>query len=185
MFDLLTRNWWVLILKGLAAILIGVLAFSWPGITLVTLVLFFGAYIFVDGIFAIILALGGWEERNDRWLLLLQGIVGIGIGIITLRAPEITAIVLLLYIAAWSLAIGVLQIVAAIRLREVIQGEWWLVLGGVASILLAVILLWFPAAGAIGLLWVIAAYAMIYGAIQMILGFKIHGLRGHLKRAEA
>lgn len=185
MFDLLTRNWWVLILRGVLAILFGVLAFSRPGVTLATLIIFFGAYAFVDGIFAIILALGGWGERDDRWLLLLEGIAGIGIGIITFRAPGITAISLLLYIAAWSLVIGVLRIAAAIRLRKVIEHEWLLALSGVAAILFAAILLWNPAAGALGLLWFIASFAIVYGAIQIAVGFRMHGMRGQLKRAEA
>ncbi|MBI3804624.1 MAG: HdeD family acid-resistance protein [Nitrospirae bacterium] len=185
MFDLLTRNWWVLILRGVLAILFGVLAFSRPGMTLAALVLFFGAYVFVDGIFAIILALGGWEKRNDRWLLLLQGVIGVGIGILTFRAPGITAIGLLLYIAAWSLAIGVLQIAAAIRLRRSIEGEVWLAISGVASILFAAILMWAPAAGALALLWVIASYAIIFGATLIFLGFKVHGLHGPLRKAEA
>ncbi len=184
MFDLLTRNWWLLIARGILAILFGVLAFIRPGITLATVVLFFGTYVFVDGIFSIVLALGGWEEKNDRWLLLLQGMIGVGIGMITFWAPEITALSLVLYIAAWSLAVGVLQIAAAIRLRKEIEGEWWLALSGGASLLFAGILMWNPIAGALGLLWVIAGYAILYGAIQIVLGFRVHGLRGALRRAE-
>src|SRR5919108_35460 len=148
MFDLLTRNWWVLVARGVMAILFGVLAFSWPGITLAILVLFFGAYALVDGIFAIVLAIGDWKERDDGWLLLLEGVLGVGIGIMTYLAPEITSVGLLLYIAAWSLATGILKIAAAIRLRRRIKGEWWLGLSGVASILLAGILMWNPVAGA-------------------------------------
>jgi uncharacterized membrane protein HdeD (DUF308 family) len=109
MFNLLTRNWWALVVRGVMAILFGVLAFSWPGITLAALVLLFGAYVLVDGIFAIVLAIGGWKERDDRGLLLLEGILGVGIGIMTYLAPEITSVGLLLYIAAWSLATGVLK----------------------------------------------------------------------------
>src|SRR5581483_2812619 len=182
MFDLLTRNWWVLIVRGLLAIAFGVLAFVRPGMTLAALVIFFGAYAFVDGIFAIILAIGGWERRNDRWLLLLEGVVGLVIGFITFRAPGITALSLLLYIAAWSLAMGVLRIAASIRLRREIEGEAWLAVSGVASVLFALILLWNPVAGALAFLWVIATYAIILGAVEIFLGFKVHGMRTHMKK---
>jgi uncharacterized membrane protein HdeD (DUF308 family) len=188
MFGLLTRNWWVLVFRGVLAILFGLLAFGRPGITLATLILFFGAYALVDGIFAIYLAFGGSEEgkeKNDRGFLLLEGLVGIGIGIITVWAPGVTAISLLLYIAAWSLAMGVLQIAAAIRLRREIEREGWLILSGVASILFAAIMFWNPAAGALALLWVIGSYAIVFGAILILLGFKLHNLRGQLRRATA
>lgn len=185
MFNLLTRNWWLLIVRGILAILFGVLAFIRPEITLATVVLFFGAYVFVDGIFSIILAIGGWDYIDDNWLLLLQGVVGVGIGMLTFWAPGITALSLVFYIAAWSLVVGVLQIAGAVRLRREIEGEWWLVLSGVVSVLFAGILMWNPVAGAIGLLWAIATYAIIYGVIQIVLGFRVHGLRGQLRKAEA
>jgi uncharacterized membrane protein HdeD (DUF308 family) len=185
MFDLLARNWWVLVLRGVIAILFGVLAFIWPGITLAALVLLFGAYVLVDGIFAIVLAIGGWKERDDRWLLLLEGILGIGIGIMTFLAPEITSVGLLLFIAAWSLATGILKIIAAIRLRQRIEGEWWLGLSGVASILLAGLLMWNPVAGALGLIWFIASFAIALGVVLIMLGFKVRRVRGDLTKARA
>jgi uncharacterized membrane protein HdeD (DUF308 family) len=185
MFNLLTRNWWALVVRGVMAILFGVLAFSWPGITLAALVLLFGAYVLVDGIFAIVLAIGGWKERDDRGLLLLEGILGVGIGIMTYLAPEITSVGLLLYIAAWSLATGVLKIAAAIRLRRRVEGEWWLALSGVASILFAAIVMWNPVAGALGLLWFIAGYAIVFGAVLIVLGFKVRRLRWALREAMA
>lgn len=184
MFNLLTRNWWVLILRGLLAILFGVLAFSRPGHAGHPY-LVFRRLCFYRRHLCSRPGVGRVEERNDRWLLLLQGIIGVGIGIITFRAPEITALSLLLYLAAWSLAIGVLHIAAAIHLRKDIEGEGWLALSGVASILFAAILMWAPAAGALGLLWFIGSYAILYGAILVALGFKVHSLRRHLKRVEA
>jgi uncharacterized membrane protein HdeD (DUF308 family) len=185
MYDLLTRNWWVLILRGILAVTFGVLAFSRPGMTLAALVLLFGAYVFVDGIFAIFLAIGGGEERRDRWLLLLEGALGLIIGIMTFWSPGITALSLILYIAAWSLATGVLKIAGAVRLRKDIEGEVWLALSGIASILFAFIVLWNPVAGALAFLWVIATYAILFGAFLIILGFKVHGLRGQMRRASA
>jgi uncharacterized membrane protein HdeD (DUF308 family) len=184
MFELLARNWWVLVVRGVIAILFGVLAFIWPGITLAALVLLFGAYVLVDGIFAIVLAIGGWKERDDRWLLLLEGILGVGIGIMTFFAPEITSVGLLLFIAAWSLATGILKIAAAIRLRRQIEGEWWLALSGVASILFAGILMWNPVAGALGLLWFIASFAIAFGVVLIMLGVKVRSARGGLQKAK-
>jgi uncharacterized membrane protein HdeD (DUF308 family) len=183
MLDLLARNWWVLVVRGVIAILFGVLAFIWPGITLAVLVLLFGVYALVDGIFAIVLAIGGWKERDDRWLLMLEGILGVGIGIVAALAPEITSVGLLLYIGAWSLATGVLKIAAAIRLRTRIKGEWWLALSGAASVVFAMLVMWNPIAGALGLLWFIASYAIAFGMILIVLGFKVRRLRGRLKEA--
>jgi uncharacterized membrane protein HdeD (DUF308 family) len=177
MLPLLSRFWWVLLLRGLAAILFGVAAFAWPGLTLALLVLIFGAYAFVDGVFLLIAVIGGWQQVNDRWLLLIESLIGIGVGILTWHAPAITAIALLFYIAIWSLATGVIEIAEAFRLREHVNNERWLMLGGIASILFAVLLMWSPATGAIALLWVIASYAILFGILLVVLAFKMRGLR--------
>ncbi len=126
--DTLARNWWVLLLRGIAGIIFGVLTFFWPEISLSALVLLFGAFAFADGVFALI---NGIRERrtNDRWwLLILQGLMGIGAGVVTLIWPGISALALLYVIAAWALVTGALEIAAAIRLRKVIEGEWLLAL---------------------------------------------------------
>ena len=183
MFDLLSRYWWTLVVRGILAIIFGILAFAWPGLTLQTLVIFFGAYVLVEGIFSISGAIGGWGEREDHWLLLLEGLLGVGIGIMTFRAPGITTILLLMYIAAWGLVTGALEIVAAIRLREVIKGEWWLMFSGICSIVFALLLMFFPDAGALGLLWLIAIYAVVFGATLAALGLKLRGLRSQSKPA--
>ncbi len=167
--------------RGIFAILFGILAYAWPGITLATLIIFFGAYVLIDGILLVIKTIGNWGERDDRWLLLLEGLLGIGIGVITFVAPGITAIVLIFYIGAWSLATGVLEIAAAIRLRKEIQGEGWMILSGIASIVFAILVMFFPGAGAFGLLWLIAAYAKIFGVMLIILWIK---LRGHHSRLQ-
>jgi len=177
MFDMLSRYWWTLVARGVLAVVFGILALIWPGITLATLVIFFGAYILVDGILAIVGAIGGWGDRDDHWLLLLEGLLGVGIGILTFRAPQVTAMVLLMFIAAWALATGVLEIVAAIRLRKEIQGEFWLILSGLASVVLALVLMIFPAAGALGLLWMISIYAVVFGVVLMAGGLKLRRLR--------
>ena len=185
MFDLLAKNWWAFVVRGIFAILFGILAYAWPGITLATLIIFFGAYVLIDGILLVIKTIGNWGERDDRWLLLLEGLLGIGIGVITLVAPGITAVGLLIYIVAWSLATGVLEIAAAIRLRKEIENEWWLILSGVASILFAILLMVFPGAGALGLIWLIATYAIVFGVMLIIAGVKLRGLRSRSKGATA
>jgi uncharacterized membrane protein HdeD (DUF308 family) len=181
MFDLLSRYWWTLVLRGIFGIIFGILAFVWPGLTLATLVILFGAYALVDGIFAIVGAISGWGKRDDHWLLLLEGLLGVGMGILTFRAPGITAIVLLMYIAAWALATGVLEIIGAIRLRKEVKGEFWLILSGVASIVFALVLMIFPVAGALSLLWLISVYAVVFGVMLIAGGLKLRGLRSHPK----
>jgi uncharacterized membrane protein HdeD (DUF308 family) len=174
--ELLARYWWVLLLRGIAAILFGVLAFAWPGITLASLVIVFGAYALVDGAFAIVGAIRG-GGRQPWWLLLLEGLVGVGIGVLTLFAPGVTALALLFYIAIWAIATGVLQIAAAIALREEITGEWLLALGGLASVLFGGLLVARPGAGALAVLWLIGAYALVFGVSLVVLSLRVRGLR--------
>ena len=174
--DSLTRNWWAVALRGLAGILFGIITFVSPGISLAALVLLFGAYAFADGVLSIVSAVR--RRGADRWwLLLLQGIVGIGAGVVTLLWPGITAIALLFVIAAWALVGGAFQVAAAIRLRKVITGEWLLALGGVLSIAFGVLLVLFPGPGALALVIWIGAYAFVFGILLLVLGFKLRGLR--------
>ena len=173
MIGLFTKNWWVLLLRGIVAVLFGILAITRPGITLAVLVLLFGIYAVFDGFFALFAAIGGWSHREGRWPLLLEGFIGIGAGILTLRAPGITTVALLFFIAAWALATGVLRIVAAIRLRKEIQNEWLLGLSGVLSVLFGIIMFVQPGAGALAVIWVIAAYAIVFGVLLIWLGLRL------------
>ena len=136
MLHALARNWWLLLLRGIAAIIFGVLTFVWPGITLLTLVLLYGAYALVDGVLAILAAITG-DAPAPRWWLAIVGLLGILVGILTLAWPGITALVLLLFIAGWAIATGILQIVGAVRLRTEIDNEWLLIASGVLSVILA------------------------------------------------
>jgi uncharacterized membrane protein HdeD (DUF308 family) len=174
---LFTRNWWVLLLRGILAILFGIIAFRAPVATLGALVLVFGIYALVDGIFALFAAVAGWGHREDRWLLVLEGLVGLGAGFATLRATALTAVVLLFFIASWALATGILKIVAAIRLRKEISNEFWLVFSGIASVIFAFLVMLNPAAGAMAMVWLIGWYALIMGTMLVILSFKLRGLR--------
>ena len=173
MLRTLAKNWWVFVLRGVVGILFGVLAYMWPGITLVSLVLLFGAYALVDGVFAVVGAITGRKEHDDWVLMLLLGVVGIAVGILTYRSPGITALALLMYIAAWAFAKGVLEIVTAIKIRKEVEGEWALALSGALSVLFALFLLWNPGAGALGVIWVIAFYAIVFGVLSILFGFKI------------
>src|SRR3954469_9670811 len=130
----LARNWWLILLRGICAVIFGVLTFVWPGVTLLTLVLLYGAYALIDGMLAIWAAITGGETAA-RWWLLIVGVLGLAAGLITLMMPGITALVLLFFIAAWAIATGAMQIVGAIRLRKEIDNEWMLIAGGVLSIL--------------------------------------------------
>jgi uncharacterized membrane protein HdeD (DUF308 family) len=177
MFELLRRRWWLIALRGVAAIVFGVLAITLPHITLATLVILFGAYAFVDGIFAVIHAIGGGDQSESRWLLLLEGLLGIGVGLITFFEPGLTVVALLFYIAAWNLATGVLEIASALHLRKQLSGEFWLLLGGVCSILFAIILMAYPGAGLLALIWIIGIYALIFGTSLLALGLRLRGLR--------
>jgi len=171
----LSRSWWLMLLRAVAAIAFGVLIFVWPGISLVSLVLLFGAYCMADGIFTVWTAVSGSKDHEYWWLLLLEGLLGIGIGVLTLFAPAVTALALLFYIALWAIATGVLEIAAAIRLRKEIQGEWLLLLAGLASVVFGVLLIWQPGAGALTVLWLIGSYAIVFGVLLLILALKIRG----------
>jgi len=176
MLEMLARYWWALVLRGVVAIAFGVLAFLWPGVTLEVLILFFGAYMLVDGVFGVIAAIGGRSHAQHWGLLLIEGIAGIAIGVLTFVAPVVTGIALLMFIAAWALVTGVLEIVAAIRLRREIEGELWLGLAGLLSIAFAVMLVVFPLAGALSIVWLLALYAITFGVVLVVLGFRVRGL---------
>ena len=170
--SILSRSWWLLLVRGLVAIVFGVLTWFQPGISLAALVSLFGAYSMADGILALWTAIAGRKDHEHWWVLLLEGLLGVGIGVLTFIAPNVTALALLFYIAIWAIATGVLEIVAAIRLRKEIQGEWLLILAGLASVVFGILLMAQPGAGALALLWLIASYAIVFGVVLVILAFK-------------
>jgi uncharacterized membrane protein HdeD (DUF308 family) len=172
---LLARNWWLLLLRGIAALGFGIAAIAWPGITLVVLVLLYGAYALADGAFAIAAALRGHGGRAPTGWLLFVGVLGIAAGLATFFWPAITALVLLTLIGAWSILHGVFEIVGAIRLRREIEGEWLLILGGSLSVAFGVLLLVFPGAAALALVWLIGAYAAVFGLLLIALSLRLRG----------
>jgi len=178
--DTLIDNWWAIALRGLCAVAFGIITFIWPGLSLAALVLLYGVYALFDGGFAVASA---WTSRLEpsgrRWPMLARGLFGLGAGVVALFWPAITAIALLYVIAAWALVGGVLEVVAAIRLRDVIQGEWALALSGVLSFALGLLLFLFPAAGALALVLWVGAGAIAIGVALCVLAFRLRSWRSH------
>ncbi|HEX7230511.1 MAG TPA: HdeD family acid-resistance protein [Candidatus Binatia bacterium] len=168
----LAKKWWLLLLRGIVAVLFGILAFAWPGITLVTLVIFYGAYALIDGIVALAAAIGG-GAMTPRWWLAIVGIAGIAAGLITFFWPGITALVLITLIGAWMLAHGVLEIIGAIKLRHEIDNEWLLIISGAVSVVVGLFVLAQPGAGALAFVWLIAAYAIAFGLLMIGLSLRL------------
>jgi len=171
--SVLSRNWGWVVLRGIVSILFGALTLLLPGITLAALVLLFGAYSFADGVFLIVWAIS--NHRNlPRWpALVIGGVLGIALGIMTLLRPDLTATALLATIAVWSVAIGILILVAAFRLRHEITGEWRLVLAGLLAVTLGVVLLAAPGVGALAMLGWIGTFAIAVGVLQVAFGFQL------------
>lgn len=176
MLTVLSRNWWALALRGLIAILFGLLALVWPGITLFVLVILFGSYCLVDGVFAIVAAIRA-AEAHTRWAqLLIMGIFGIIIAAITFFYPGITALALLYVIAVWAIVTGVLELLAGFELRRHLSDEILWILAGLASIAFGVILFLRPLSGALAVIWLIGIYAIVFGVLLLGLAFR---LRAH------
>ena len=171
--SILSRNWWLMLLRGLVAIGFGVLVFAKPQISLLALVYLFGVFVLVDGILGVSVAVHGRNELDSWGVLLLWGLLGIGVGVLAFVRPDITALALLFYIALWAIATGILEIAAAVRLREVIKNEWLLILAGLVSVAFGVWLIARPEAGAQAVLWAIGAYAILLGVLLVLFAFKI------------
>ncbi len=169
----LARNWWTVVLRGVLAIIFGVLAFFWPSITLAVLVLLFGAYALVDGVVHFIAGITNHTGGSNRLWLLLGGLAGIIVGVLTFFWPFITAIALLYFIAAWAIVTGFFEILAAVELRKTISNEWLLILSGILSVVFGIVIALFPGAGALGIIWAIAAYAVIFGILTIALGLRL------------
>ena len=169
----LAKNWWVLLLRGLAAIVFGVLAFAWPGITIVSLIILYGAYALVDGLFALFAAIGGSTGAAPRWWMAVVGIAGVVAGLIAFAWPGITALTILMLIGAWAIVSGIFEIIGAVRLRKEIDNEWTLILHGALSVLFGVLLMAMPGTGALAMIWVIGAYAIAAGILMVALAFRL------------
>ena len=185
MFTQIFRNWWLYAVRGLVAVIFGVVALIWPQQTLQALVLVFGAFALADGILSVFAGLRSAPYFNRWWLILLEGVAGILVGLMAFFWPAITGLALVFLIAAWAMVTGILEIVAAIEFRRVITDEWMLVLGGLLSILFGVLLFVFPGAGAVSIIWLIGIYAILFGISEMIFAFRLRGLWHDFESAPA
>lgn len=171
----LHRSWWLLLLRGVAAVVFGVLTFAWPQISLLSLIIVYGAYALVDGALALVAGIRG-GGLAPRWWLALSGVAGIAAGVLAFVWPGLTALVLIYLIGFWSIMRGVLEIVGAIHLRKEIANEWTLAAAGILSILFGLILVFAPGPGALGLLWLIAAWAILFGGLMIVVAFRVRTL---------
>lgn len=180
-FEILTRNWWAVALRGGLAIAFGVLAFLMPLPTILALVWLFGAYALIDGVFSLVSA-----AKRDRsqpwWALLFEGLIGVAIGALAFVWPGLTTMALVYLIAAWAFLTGIFEIVAAIRLRKEITGEWMLGLSGVLSVSLGILLAVAPAPAAVALVWVVAAYAIVFGILLIALSVRLKRAKSDIGR---
>jgi uncharacterized membrane protein HdeD (DUF308 family) len=176
----LVRNWWALALRGLFAILFGLIAFTMPGVTLAALVLLFGAYAVVDGVLAIIAGIRAAERHERWWPFAIEGLADLFAGFIAFVIPLATALALLYLVGVWAMFTGIVRIVAAVRLRREVQGEWLLILNGLLAVIFGVLLVAMPGPGLVTLVWLIGAYATVIGVVLVGLAFRLrhHGRRG-------
>ena len=177
MLNLLARNWWLVEIRGVAAIAFGILAFLWPGLTLLVLVTLFAAYVLIDGIALLVSLLRGEPgTRGHGWSIALMGVLGVAVAVVTVLSPAITALSLLYLTAFWAISLGAVQVIAAIRLRREIAGELWLVVGGLLTILFGIFIAVFPGSGLLSLVWIVGAWAIVFGITNLILAWRLRGL---------
>lgn len=170
---LLARNWWMFLLRGLLALVFGVVALFFPQAAFLSLVLVFGAFALVDGIFALISAFTGGAKSENWWWLILEGIFGILIGVLTIIRPAAMAAAWIIIIAAWAIVTGIFEIITAVRLRKEITGEWALILGGVISVLFGLLAAFYPASGAFAVGFMLGVYAIVFGAMFIWLALNL------------
>ena len=171
------HSWWILILRGIAAILFGIVAFVWPALTGVALVIAFGAYALLDGVFAVVTGISRLGHSSRGWAFLLEGLLGIVVGLAALLLPGVVAVALIYLIAAWALLTGIFEIVSAVQLRKEITNEWALGLSGLLSIVFGVLVMLQPATGGLAVVWILGGYAIAFGVLLIIAGIRLRGVR--------
>ena len=180
---MLADTWWLVALRGVAAVIFGILAFVWPKITLLTLIWMYGVYAIINGALALVQAFTGPKEGRQTGALVFHGIISLAAGIIAILVPGITALVLLLLIAAWAIVGGIFEIVTAVRLRKVISHEWLMIVAGIISVLFGILLILQPAVGALAMIWWIGGFAILFGIMLVTLAFRLRHWRdefGHV-----
>lgn len=171
--QVLSENWWLLLLRGIAAVIFGILCFVWPGLSLLTLVVLFGIYALLDGFVALIAAVLGRHKATPLWWLIIGGLISVAAGIVTFAYPQITALVLVVFIGAWALVRGAFEIIGAFHLRKEIRNEWLLMAIGLVSMIFGFAILANPGAGAVALVWLIGIYAILFGLPMIWLGLRL------------
>ena len=179
MLEILSRSWWLFAIRGFAAITFGVLAILWPGLTLVVLIALFAAYALVDGLSLLASLARGGVRRRPGWVVGIMGVIGIAAGIGAIVWPGITALALLYIVAFWSIALGILQLWAAITLRGEITGELWMAIGGAIAIIFGLFLAVFPGSGLLSVIWLLAIWSILFGISSLLLATRV---RGHAER---
>ena len=176
MLETMKRGWWLLVLRGICAVLFGVMAFVWPGLTGGVLVLLFGSYALVNGLFTIGLAIRAPKGTPGMGTIVLLGVLGVLAGILTFFYPGVTALTLLSFIAAWAILTGGFEIAAAIKLRKELSNEWVLILSGALSVLFGVLVVVMPSAGALSIVWLIGSYAILFGIMILAVAIRLRSL---------
>ncbi|WP_247886410.1 HdeD family acid-resistance protein [Azospirillum brasilense] len=179
---MLARNWWVMALRGVCAVLFGLIALLLPGVTIASLVLLFAAYMLVDGVFAIVAGVRAATRRERWWPFILEGVIDLAAGVVAVVAPIATILAFVWLSGAWAVVSGVMMIAAAIRLRTS-HGKWWLGFGGLASIVWGILLFVAPAEGAVVMTWWLGAYALVFGGVLIVLAFRLRGHRNEPREA--
>lgn len=184
MMDALASRSWTFLVRGIVAILFGIAALIWPGITIVTLTMLFGAFAFVDGIFALTAALGGFGGSR-WWALLLEGIIGLLVAFFVYTQPAMSMLSLIYAAGFWAVLTGIVEIVAGLQLREVISNEWLYVFAGILSIVFGVLVVRDPAAGAMAIIWMLAVYAILFGLLELSLSYRLSHVRSLTPKVHA
>lgn len=180
MIELFTKRWWVFLLRGLVAIAFGFLAVIWPSITLQVLLILFGVFVLLDGVFSLIAGVVAIGSDKRWWAMVFSGLLGIAIGLLTLLWPGITGVVLLYFIGAWAVVIGIMDILIAVQLRREIEGEWMMIIDGVFSLVIGILFFVFPKEGALALVWLIGLFVIAIGIIFLILALRLRKLGSEL-----
>lgn len=176
--EAIAGKWWLILVRGLAAIAFGIVCFVWPALSLLVLVFLWGVYALIDGVAAAI-----WGAWSHWWSMLLVGAVSVLAGVTALLWPGLTALTLLYLIAAWAVVRGVAEIAAAIRSRQETSNEWLLLLGGAVSILFGILVALFPGAGALSVLWMIGTFAIVFGMVAVVLSLRLRSLQRAMRLA--
>lgn len=183
MLRMLVVNWWIVGVRGVLTILFGVAAILWPALTLGILITIFGVYAIMDGLFTIVMGVWGGKDRSDGWLMMvLDGLVRIGAGVIAIIWPGLTSLTLVIIIATWAVVTGIIEVVMAIRLHKEIENEWVMGLSGLLSVLLGVVLFARPGVGALAGILLIGFYAILFGILLIVFALKMQKRKKSLKQ---